>query len=47
MRLILHPFHSHEMAAEVIVMPRSRSCTIQSVVVSPSWTSPMAWILPV
>ena len=34
-------------AAEVIVMPRSRSCSIQSVTVVPSWTSPILWIMPV
>ena len=35
------------MAAEVMVMPRSCSCTIQSVVAAPSCTSPILWILPV
>ena len=34
-------------AAEVIVMPRSRSCSIQSVTVVPSCTSPILWIMPV
>ena len=34
-------------AAEVMVMPRSRSCTIQSVVVVPSCTSPILWMAPV
>jgi hypothetical protein len=33
--------------AAVMVMPRSRSCGIQSIWVSPSWTSPILWILPV
>jgi hypothetical protein len=28
-------------AAEVMVMPRSCSCTIQSMVAAPSWTSPI------
>jgi len=28
-------------AAAVMVMPRSRSCGIQSMVASPSWTSPI------
>ena len=28
-------------AAEVIVMPRSCSCSIQSIVAAPSWTSPI------
>ena len=34
-------------AAEVMVMPRSRSCSIQSVTVVPSCTSPILWIMPV
>ena len=28
-------------AAEVMVIPRSCSCSIQSVVAAPSWTSPI------
>jgi elongation factor G len=34
-------------AAEVIVMPRSRSCSIQSMTVAPSWTSPILCDTPV
>jgi hypothetical protein len=34
-------------AAEVMVMPRSCSCSIQSIVAAPSWTSPILWDLPV
>ena len=34
-------------AAEVMVMPRSRSCSIQSVTVLPSSTSPILWMRPV
>ena len=34
-------------AADVIVMPRSYSCSIQSIVAAPSWTSPILWDLPV
>jgi hypothetical protein len=34
-------------AAEVIVMPRSCSCSIQSIVAAPSWTSPILWERPV
>ncbi len=34
-------------AAEVIVMPRSCSCAIQSMVAAPSWTSPILWDFPV
>ncbi len=33
-------------AAEVIVMPRSCSCSIQSMVAAPSWTSPILCDLP-
>ena len=39
-------FQAQEMAAAVIVMPRSRSCSIQSVTVVPSWTSPILWTAP-
>src|SRR5206468_2818294 len=39
-------FHSNVVAAAVIVIPRSRSCSIQSISVSPSWTSPTLWIFP-
>jgi hypothetical protein len=28
-------------AAEVMVIPRSCSCSIQSIVAAPSWTSPI------
>ena len=34
-------------AAEVIVMPRSCSCSIQSIVAAPSCTSPILWLTPV
>ena len=40
-------FHLQKVAAAVIVMPRSRSCGIQSVVVAPSCTSPILWMRPV
>ena len=33
--------HVQVVAAEVIVMPRSCSCSIQSIVAAPSWTSPI------
>jgi hypothetical protein len=39
--------HAQVVAAEVMVMPRSRSCSIQSVTVVPSCTSPILWIMPV
>ena len=34
-------------AALVMVMPRSRSCSIQSMTAVPSWTSPILWVTPV
>ena len=34
-------------AAEVSVIPRSCSCSIQSMVAAPSWTSPILWERPV
>ena len=34
-------------AADVMVMPRSCSCSIQSIVAAPSWTSPILWDFPV
>ena len=34
-------------AAEVIVIPRSCSCAIQSIVAAPSCTSPSLWVRPV
>ena len=47
MMLIRWPFHSAVVAADVIVMPRSFSCSIQSIVAPPSWTSPIRCVLPV
>ena len=34
-------------AADVIVMPRSFSCSIQSIVEAPSCVSPILWLTPV
>ena len=39
--------HVHAVAADVIVMPRSCSWTIQSMVAAPSCTSPILWVRPV
>ena len=39
--------HSQVVAAEVIVMPRSCSCSIQSMTAAPSWTSPSLYVRPV
>ena len=47
MMLIRWPFHSQVVAAEVMVMPRSCSCAIQSIVAAPSCTSPILYALPV
>ena len=47
MMLIRWSSHSQVVAADVIVMPRSRSCSIQSIVAAPSWTSPILWMRPV
>ena len=41
------PFQKQLVAAEVIVMPRSCSCSIQSIVAAPSCTSPILWMTPV
>jgi len=41
MMLTRYPFHSAVVAAEVMVIPRSCSCTIQSIVAVPSCTSPI------
>ena len=41
------PLQKHVVAAEVIVIPLSCSCSIQSIVAAPSWTSPILWERPV
>ena len=41
------PFQKHVVAADVMVMPRSRSCSIQSITAAPSWTSPILCETPV
>ena len=40
-------FQNAVVAADVMVMPRSCSCSIQSIVAAPSCTSPILWLLPV
>jgi hypothetical protein len=47
MMLIWCLFQKQVTAADVIVMPRSFSCSIQSVVEAPSWVSPSLWLTPV
>ncbi len=47
MMLIWFLFQKQVTAADVIVMPRSFSCSIQSVVDAPSWVSPSLWFTPV
>ncbi len=41
------PFQKQVVAAEVMVMPRSRSCSIKSMTAAPSCTSPILWETPV
>ena len=41
------PDQKHVVAAEVIVIPRSCSCAIQSITAVPSCTSPILWDKPV
>ena len=41
MMLMRWSFQKQVVAAEVIVIPRSCSCSIQSIVAAPSWTSPI------
>jgi len=47
MMLMRWSTHSQVVAAEVIVMPRSCSCSIQSIVAAPSCTSPILYVRPV
>src|SRR5512145_1197316 len=46
MRCTSCPCHSKLVTADVMVMPRSRSSSIQSMTASPSWTSPILCVLP-
>ncbi len=46
MMLIEWSRHWAVVAAEVIVIPRSFSWIIQSMVAAPSWTSPILWMRP-
>ncbi len=41
MMLMRWSCHVAVVAADVIVMPRSCSCSIQSITAAPSWTSPI------
>ena len=43
MVLIWMSRHSQVVAADVMVIPRSCSCSIQSFIAVPSWTSPILW----
>jgi hypothetical protein len=47
MMLIVWFFQAQVVAAEVMVIPRSCSCSIQSIVAAPSWTSPILYVMPV
>ena len=44
---ILLFFQKHVVHADVIVIPLSCSCAIQSIVAAPSWTSPILCVFPV
>jgi hypothetical protein len=44
---VVVPLKKQVVAAEVMVMPRSRSCSIQSMTAVPSWVSPTLWVRPV
>ena len=46
-KLLSIPFQKQVVAAEVMVIPRSRSCSIQSITVAPSCTSPILCDTPV
>jgi hypothetical protein len=46
MMLIVWSRHWAVVAADVIVIPRSFSWTIQSIVEAPSCTSPILWMRP-
>ena len=46
MRWSSWPVHSKVLTAEVMVIPRSRSRSIQSITARPSWTSPILWVRP-
>ncbi len=47
MMLMRWSAHWQVVAADVMVMPRSCSCSIQSMVAAPSWTSPILYARPV
>ena len=47
MMSISWPFQWQAVTADVMVMPRSCSSAIQSIMASPSWTSPILWERPV
>ncbi len=47
MMLMRCSFQKQVVAADVIVMPRSCSCSIQSITAVPSCTSPTLYVIPV
>jgi hypothetical protein len=47
MMLMRWSLQKQVVTAAVMVMPRSRSCSMKSMVAAPSCTSPILWILPV
>ena len=40
-------FQKQVVAAEVIVIPLSCSCSMKSMTAVPSWVSPILWVFPV
>ncbi len=46
-RLPSIPFQKQVVAADVMVIPRSRSCSMKSMTAAPSCTSPILWDTPV
>ena len=47
MMLIMLPFQMQVVAALMMVMPRSFSSSMKSIVAEPSWVSPSLWVRPV
>ena len=47
MMFIWWSFQKHVVEADVMVIPLSLSCSIQSISASPSWTSPILCLRPV
>jgi hypothetical protein len=46
LNILIFGFQKQDIAADVMVIPRSLSCSIQSVTVVPLWTSPILCTTP-